>query len=104
MRNRSLIAAIERAILRAIGSRAWLAAPDDETRKRVMMRSLSEALCPLGSRRFPSPALLGQYFRVADRDCRIAAEFDGRNYADLAARYHLSPRRVRDIVERMRRR
>ena len=103
MRNIDLIAAIERAILHAITSRAWLAAPDDEARKRVIMRSLSEALCLLGSRKFPSPDLLGRYFGIVDRDGRIAAEFDGRNYGALAARYQLTPRRVRDIVERMRR-
>ena len=104
MRNLDLIAAIERAILRAITSRAWREAPDDEARKRAIMRSLSEALYLLGSRKFPSPDLLGRYFGIVDRDLRIAAEFDGRNYEALAARYQLAPRRVRDIVERMRRR
>lgn len=32
------------------------------------------------------------------RDRRMCAEFNGRNYHELAARYNLSTRRVRDIV------
>ena len=34
------------------------------------------------------------------RDRRIRAEFDGRNHAELAQRYNLTPRTVRRILER----
>ena len=94
---------IEEGVLAALRSPAWGAAASDEERKRVIVVSLCEALHPLGQRIFPSAKTVDRYFETLDRNTRIWSEFDGRNYEDLAARYGLSPRTVRMVVEKIRR-
>lgn len=37
------------------------------------------------------------------RDLRILSEFNGRNFEELAQRHHVTPRRVRQIVQQHRR-
>jgi len=50
----------------------------------------------LGGTRMTFPDL--KYLYRKERDRRIRNEFNGRNYEELALRYGLKTRRVRDIV------
>ncbi len=43
-------------------------------------------------------------FHVARRDVEIYNEFDGRNHAHLARKYHLTVRSIYDVIKRVRKR
>lgn len=44
----------------------------------------------------------GMAYRLELRDQRIYAEFNGKNYSELARRYKVTPRHIRRVVRRAR--
>jgi Mor family transcriptional regulator len=44
----------------------------------------------------------GHFVRIAIRDAQIWREFTGDNLSELARRYRLTSRRIRDILDRQR--
>lgn len=97
--------AITLAIWRTLHSPEWArACADDYERTWLLARAVCDALFELGIARVPSGARWQALLLRARRDRDICAAFDGRNYAELAARHGLSSRTVRRIIERCRRR
>ena len=104
MATRELLQAMAAAIVRTLESPEWAAeVPHPEQRAWTMMLAVCEALHPLGPVTIPSRDQVEQLVERIERDQEIYAHFDGRNYDELAARYRLTSRQVRRIVERQRR-
>ena len=101
MRVPSLMA---RAIERVMASSDWAAAVHDaDKRAWLLLHALCEELHPIGPVSVPSVQALNAWLGRDERDERIRAEFDGRNYDVLARRHRLSKRQVRRIVDEPRR-
>ena len=91
------------SILRGIRDPEWHRVTGDEERAWIVVMSICEELHPFGPVILPPRAAAEEHLVRAVRDRSIWEEFDGRNYAELAAKHNLEPRTVRTIVERMRR-
>ena len=89
-------------IRRAMSTPQWYEQPQPEARAWLLLMALCEALHPLGAVSVPSPDQVDVLTDRMLRDEAIWQAFDGRNYAELAAKHHLTERQVRRIVERMR--
>ena len=65
--------------------------------------SICDELHPFGPVILPSRVSADQLIERDARNESIWEEFDGRNYAELAAKYRLTVKHVRHIIERQRR-
>ena len=100
-----LVTAIAEAIDDTLRSAHWLAAlGDDDRRTWLLVRSVCDALAGAGVAGAPTRQELVALLERMLRDEQIGQQFDGRNYAALATKHHVSVRTVRRIVERERRR
>ena len=96
---------VGRAIDQTLVSPEWLAAAGDSTlRTWLLTKAVCEALSAAGIAGVPGAAKLDAVVRRVVRDSQICADFNGRNYRDLAQQHNLSVRTVRRIIERSRRR
>ena len=97
-------ALMAQAVNRTMSSPEWAAAlGEPEERGWLLVQALCEELHPEGALSVPSVQALTAWLERGDRDERIRAEFDGRNYDQLARRHRLSKRQVRRIVDGPRR-
>lgn len=97
--------AITRAVRDTMASRDWIASiGDDSLRNWLLTVAVCDALHQLGVGRVPSAKSLDDLLAAAHRNNRIGADFNGRNYRELARRHSISIRTVRRIVERQRKR
>lgn len=93
MVERDVHADLEAEALRVLRSPAWAAAAGDEDRARLLVA----AACDVLDRPHSASALAGAYRRVL-RNRDIRAAFNGRNYAEIARRFHLTQRQLRRIL------
>lgn len=103
MASRRILGGLLRGILRGLRDPALLRATDEEERAWIIAMWICEELHPFGPVILPPRASAEEHLVRAARDQSIWEEFDGRNYADLAAKHRLTIRQVRRIVERWRR-
>ena len=91
---------IAEAIDTTMTSMEWSAAfLDHDKRVLMLVQALCEELHPLGDFSVPSVRSLNAWLDRDDRNERIRAGFDGRNYKALARRHGLSERQVRRIID-----
>ena len=97
--------AIGRAIDQTLVSPEWLAASGNDTlRTWLLTKAVCEALAAAGVAGVPGAAALDDLVQRVVRDGQIQADFNGRNYRELAQQHKLSARTVRRIIERGRQR
>ena len=90
--------AVASAVDAAMRSPEWLRhAADHDRRVCLIVEAVLDELHPLGPVQLPPSIEAG--ISVAMRDRRIVAEFDGRNTAALARRYHLTRRQIYRIIQ-----
>lgn len=79
-----------------------LSGADSSSLPRRQARLIAAAICDASNddlQAFPAFARLRRVIEIQHRNARIAAAFTGQNYSDLAARWGLSTRQIRRIVE-----
>ena len=103
MASRRILGGLLRGILRGLHDPGSLRIPDEEERAWIIAMSICDELHPLGPVILPPRTSAEEHLGRAVRDRSIWEEFDGRNYAELAAKHRLTVKHVRHIVERMRR-
>ena len=91
-------AVMARSLLATLDSDAYLEADDDEQRAWLLLLDLCDVLHPLGAFTVPPRWRVVHLVQRLERDAEIRAAFNGRNYEELAARYRMTPRRIRDII------
>ena len=99
MATHDVAAIVVRSLIRAQSLPAWHATLDPVARAWIAMTILSDALHPLGEFTMPSIRVIEDAIDRGLRNQAIWRAFDGRNYDCLAARYGLTTRQIRRIVE-----
>ncbi len=96
-------AQVVRALIRAQASAAWNETADIEERAWIGMLAVCEHTHPLGETSAPAPHQVERTVGRLARDEAMRRDFDGSNYAELAARAGVTTRHARRIVDRPRR-
>ena len=86
------------SIMGTLTSVGWCKAFDDEDRAWLLLLDLCEALHPLGAITVPPRSRVVELAQRLERDEEIRREFNGRNYEELAVRYRMTVRHIRDII------
>lgn len=96
--NKQAPAVMARSLLATLTSETYLEAEDDEQRAWLLLLDLCDVLHPLGAFTVPPRWRVMHLVQRLERDAEIRAAFNGRNYDELATRYRMTPRHIRDIV------
>ena len=91
-------AVMAKTIAATLESQAWREAGDDDRRAWLMLLNLCDVLHPLGTFTVPPRWRVVELVQRLERDAEIRAAFNGKNYDELATRYRMTPRHIRDIV------
>lgn len=103
MASRRILGGLLRGILRGLRDPESLRVTGDEERAWIVAMSICDELHPFGPVILPRRTSAEQHLERAVRDQAIWEEFDGRNYAELAAKFRLTVKHVRRIIEQQRR-
>ena len=102
MSAKTVMAALLAGIVRGLRHPDMPGTNEAEERAWLIALAICDEMHPLGPSVIPSRDHAGALLKREERDDEIWQDFSGDNYGELAARWGLTERQVRRIVERRR--